>query len=135
MTPESVPAAAHKGEDHQQQQADADEQCGKSETFDQEVVSDAAGFRAGILLGSAVFFIPLPLVTTLFNHLLFGNLTVKNDEIHRELLGTAVGVKEIDRKDEAGCQQRLIRMYDSGDVKGPTGQEYAEKFREPEHQT
>src|SRR5512133_3664297 len=130
----SVPATTHECQDHQQQQAETDEEGHESETLDQEVIDNTTGPLAGKPLGDAFFLITLPLVTTLFQHLFLGDLTIEDNKVHGELLGTTMGIEEVDREDEAGSQQGFVRMYDGGHIERPAGQEQAEELREPEHQ-
>src|SRR5450759_2683993 len=127
-------AASQKGQDHQQQQADSNGKGGEPEALDQEVVYHSAGPLAGKLLGDALLLIAFPLVATLFDHFFLGDLAIEDDEVHGELLGTSVGVEEMDREDEAGSQERLVGVDDGGNVEGPAGQEQPEELGEPEHQ-
>ena len=45
-----------------------------------------------------------------------------------------MGIEEMDRKDETGCQKGLIGMDDRGNIEDPSGQEDGEDLREPEHE-
>ena len=82
----------------------------------------------------AQLLVALPLIATLFDEFMFVQLAVEDDEVHGELLRTAVGVEEMDREDESGGKQGLIGMEDGRNIEHPAGEENAEKLREPEHQ-
>jgi hypothetical protein len=54
--------------------------------------------------------------------------------IHGEPVGPEMRVEEVDREDESGRQQRLVRMDDGRHVDEPTGQEIREELGEPQDQ-
>src|ERR1039457_4445965 len=130
-----MPTATHEGQDHQQQQANANGERSESEALDQEVIHHTAGMLAGKLLGNTLFLITFPLVATLFQHLFLADLTIEDNEVHRELLRPSMGVEEVDREDEAGSQERFVRVNNSGYVERPSRQEQTENFGKPEHKS
>ena len=64
-------------------------------------------------------------------HFGFGNAAREDDGIHREFFNAEMGIKEMDGKDEAGGEQRLIGMDNERDIDDPTGHEAGEKGGEP----
>jgi len=46
-----------------------------------------------------------------------------------------MSVKKVDRKDEARCEECLIRVDDRCDVEDPTREDHGERFWKPEHQS
>ena len=58
----------------------------------------------------------------------------EDDSIHWEGIRAEVGVKEMDREDEANGQQGLVAVNDHGHIDQPSGKYACEELGEPEDQ-
>ena len=70
----------------------------------------------------------------IFPELLQGHPAGEDNRIHGEPVGPEMRVEEVDREDEPGRQQRLVRVDDRGHVDEPPRQHIGEQLGEPKNE-
>lgn len=59
----------------------------------------------------------------------------KDHWIHREFLGSEMGIEKVERENKSCCQQGFVAMNDGGDVDEITRQKFGKEFGEPQDQS